>query len=168
MADLNTVRASAPAGVVIIETIEILHDSFAAPIRLTNQLEDVDVTLEATAPEDAGQEVTFTAVPFALVLPRAGDGGIQTIDITISNLDQIASNYLETAIENPGAVTLIYRIYMSDDTSAPAEDPPTRLELVSAVADFQQLVAKAKNADNINRKFPNIIYNIYDHPGLAR
>lgn len=168
MADLNTVRTSAPAGIVQVETIELMHDSFAAPIRLTNQLADFTATLEATAPLNAGQAVTFSAVPFALVLPRAGDGGIQTIDITISNLDQIASNYLETAIDNPGSITLIYRIYMSDDTTAPAEDPPTRLELVSAVADYQQLVVKAKNADNINRKFPNIVYNIYDHPGLAR
>jgi hypothetical protein len=168
LADLNTVRASAPAGIVQIETLEILHDSFPAPIRLTNQLEDIDVTLEATAPLNAGQVVTFTAVPFALVLPRAGDGAIQTIDITISNLDQIASNYLETAIENPGPVTLIYRMYLSDDTSEPAENPPTRLELVSGIADYQQLVVKAKNADNISRKFPTIVYNIYDHPGLVR
>lgn len=168
MADLNTVRASAPSGLVLIETLELLHASFPSPIRITNQLQDIQATLEASAPEDAGQAVTFTAASFQLILPRAGEGGSQSIDITISNIDQVAADYLQIAMDNPGPVTLIYRLYVSDDLSAPAEDPPTRLTLESAVADAQKVVAKARNADNINRKFPAYIYNIFEHPGLAR
>lgn len=168
MPDLNTVRASAPAGVVIVETLEFLHDSFPSPIRLANEFADFAATLEASAPEDAGQEVTFEASRFALLLPRAGDAGSESIDITVSNIDRTASDYLQIAMENPGPVTVIYRIYLSSDTSGPAEDPPTRLTLDSAKATVTEVVAKAKNADNINRKFPSIVYNIYDHPGLAR
>ncbi|MDP2141267.1 MAG: DUF1833 family protein [Gammaproteobacteria bacterium] len=168
MPDLNTVRASAPAGVVIVETLEFLHDSFPSPIRLVNDFAAFDATLEATAPEDASTEVSFEASRFALVLPRAGDAGTETIDITISNVDQVASDYLQIAMDNPGPITVIYRIFLSTDTSGPAEDPPTRLTLDSAIATATEVVAKARNSDNINRKFPSINYNIYDHPGLSR
>jgi len=168
MPDLNTVRASAPAGVVIVETLEFLHDDFPAPIRLVNQFSDFDATLESTAPENPSEEVTFEASMFDLVLPRAGDAGTETIDITVSNVDQVAADYLQIAMDNPGPITVIYRIYLSTDTSAPAENPPTMLTLESAVATADQVVAKARNSDNINRKFPSIIYNIYDHPGLSR
>lgn len=168
MPDLNTVRASAPAGEVIVETLEFLHDSFPAPIRLVNDYQDFAATLEASAPEDPSTEVTFSASRFALVLPRAGDAGTETIDVTVSNVDQIASDYLQIAMDNPGPITLIYRIYLASATSAPAENPPTRLTLESAEATAATVVAKARNADNINRKFPGIYYNIYDHPGLSR
>jgi hypothetical protein len=166
--ELNTVRASAPAGIVLIETLELLHPAFGAPIRITNQLQEVVATLEDSAPQNPGEVVPFQSVSFALVLPRAGDGGDQTIDITISNIGQGASARLEEAMASPGPITVIYRLYTSDDLSGPAEDPPTRLTLDSAIADSQKVVAKARNADNINRKFPSIIYNVFDHPGLAR
>lgn len=168
MADLNTVRASAPTDIVLVETLELLHDSFPAPIRITNQLQEITATLEATAPLNPGETVVFQPISFQLVLPREGDGGSQTLDITVSNVDQVAADALQIAMENPGPVTVIYRVYTSDDYSEPAVNPPTTLILESAAADAQKLVAKARNADNISRKFPRYIYNIYDHPGLAR
>ena len=168
MADLNTVRASAPTDIVLIETLELLHDSFPAPIRITNQLQAITASLEDTAPANPGATVTFQPISFQLVLPRAGDGGSQTLDITISNVDQVAANALQIAMDNPGPVTVIYRLYTSDNLTEPAENPPTTLVLESAVADSQKLVAKARNNDNISRKFPKDIYNIYDHPGLSR
>lgn len=168
MPSLNEVRASAPAGIVIVETLEIYHASFPEPIRICNQLHDFTATLEDSAPRDAGEEVAFSASSFALVLPRAGSSGIQTINIKISNIDLMASDHLEIALENPGAVSIIFRIYLSSDTSGPAENPPTTLTLQSAVADSTFLTAKAKNSDNINRKFPSLVYNSFDHPGLSR
>lgn len=168
MSDLNTVRASAPSGVVIVETLEVIHASFTSPIRITNQLQDFTGTLEADAPNDGGTPVTFSPAAFDLVLPNSDTGGAEVIDVSISNIDQQAADRLEEAIANPGPVTLIYRVYLSSDTSVPAIDPPTRLSVESATADVSTLRAKAKNADNINRKFPGIIYNTFDHPGLAR
>jgi len=168
MSDLNTVRASAPGGVVVVETLEVLHDSFPAPIRVTNQLEAFAATLEASAPLNASEEVTFQPAYFELVLPNANNGGTEVIDVNITNIDQVAADRMEIAILNPGPVTLIFRVYLSTDTSAPAINPPTRLNIESAVADHVSLRAKARNADNINRKFPGWVYNTFDHPGLAR
>ncbi|OFE11375.1 hypothetical protein PHACT_12520 [Pseudohongiella acticola] len=168
MSNLNTVRASAPSGIVIVETLEVLHDSFPSPIRVTNQLEAFSATLEDTAPHDAGQLVAFQPAYFELILPNANNGGTEIIDVNITNIDQVAADRMEIAMANPGPVSLIFRVYLSSDTSGPAIDPPTRLTIESAAADYVSLRAKAKNADNINRKFPGWVYNTFDHPGLAR
>lgn len=170
MPDLNTVRASAPAGVVLVKTIEFHHASFAAPIRITSQPPTFSATLEATAPVNASEEVAFDYAKFELVLPKSGDQGQSTIDIQMSNVDRVVSAFLEVVISNPGPVTLIYREYFSTDTAGPAEDPPLRLSLVGAEADNEthMIQLHAKNADNLFQRFPHKVYNIYDHPGLSR
>lgn len=167
MSDLDTVRASAPAGVVLVETLEILNPNFP-PIRITNQIEPWTATLEATAPVDAGETVTFEPLPFEAVLPDMSSGGTEVIDVLVSNVDQQASDVLEMVIDNPSVVTLILRFYLSTDTSQPAVNPPVQLSIVSGVADVESMRIKAKNEDNINQKFPRWVYNTFDHPGLAR
>ncbi len=153
---------------VLIHTLELLHDSFSAPVRITNALDDVDATLEATAPEDASSTVTFEAVPFNLVLPKVENNPQQGIQITISNIDRVASARLDEAIENPTPITVIYRIYLAGDLTGPAVDPPDQLTIHSAVTDKRQCVAQARSFDVINRIFPNITYNSATFPGLIR
>ena len=153
---------------VLIHTLELLHSTFAAPVRITNALSDVDATLEATAPEDPSTLVTFEAVPFSLVLPNIEDNPKQSLQLRISNIDQVASARLDDAIDDPTPITAIYRVYLAGDLSGPAIDPPDQLTITSAVVDKREAVAQATSFDVINRPFPNTTYNAESHPGLVR
>lgn len=163
---LNIARASAPSSVVIIECIEIRHDSFPAPIRLTNQRADVVATLEATAPEDASTAVTFTAAYFDLTLPRQGAQGTQSLNLVLGNVDKAVRQHLDIAVANPTPITVIYRHYLSTDTSAPAVDPPPRLTFRGATADVFTVNAEAATVDWINGKLHSRKYTLLDFPGL--
>ena len=168
--ELKTVYVSAPTDTdkIIVETLELLCDSFSAPIRITNQKSDFTATLESTAPVDASTSVTFTATEFNLKRPSTGDNPTQTFDIKISNIDKLASGTLEQAIDTPNKITMIYRVYVYGTTSGPAIDPPAEMALESAVADSRMLVAKARTADVINKPFPTIVYDANNFPGLIR
>lgn len=163
---LQVARASSPSNVVIVDCIEILHDSLAGPLRLTNQREDFTATLEATAPENPGQQVTFTAAYFQLTLPREGAQGIQNLTLTVGNVNKDAVRLLEKASASPGPITVIYRHYLSNDPSGPAVDPPPRLAIQSATADPFVVQAQASTVDWINKKIHQRTYTLEEFPGL--
>ena len=150
----------------LIHCLELLHDSFDAPLRITNSREDQTVTHEASAPEDPSTAVSYSAVPFSLVLLKIEDNPEQGIEIRVSNIDKAASDLLDIAVDNPTPITAIYRLYVAGDTSAPAQDPPDTLSIHSAVANKRELVAHARSYDVINRKFPNIYYDAENFPAL--
>lgn len=164
--DLNIARASAPSDVVIIEAIEIRHASFPAPIRLTNQKSNLTATLEASAPSNAGEAVTFTSAHFELTLPRQGAQGNQSLKMVIGNVDKTVRQHLDIAVANPTPITVIYRHFLSSDTSAPAVDPPPRLTFKGATADVFTVNAEASTVDWINNKLHKRKYTLEDYPGL--
>jgi hypothetical protein len=163
---LQRARASAPAYEIILDTIEIRHASFPAPIRLVRGDTDLQATLEASAPENAGEQVTFTHAGFELVLPRAGQDGFQMLTLNIGNIDKAVMRHLEIASANPGPVTVIFRQYLLSDTSGPAIDPPAVLDIESAVADPFVVQAQAKSENWLNQNVHSIMYDLTRFKGL--
>lgn len=162
------VQGAGDSDSVLVHTLELLHDSFTSPVRITNQLDDVVATLEATAPLNPSTAVTFSAVPFSLVLPKVENNPSQALQLRISNIDQVASARLDIAVENPTPVTAIYRVYLAGDLTDPAIDPPDQLQLTKAVADARELVAEAISFDLLNQPLHQQYYNAEDFPGLIR
>ena len=163
---LQVARASSPSNVVIVDCIEIRHESFPGPVRLTNQKTDFMATLEATAPDGAGTQVTFKASYFDLTLPREGGQGVQSLSLTVGNVDKEATKLLELAAANPTPIQVIYRHYLSHDSSAPAVDPPSRLTIQNATVDPFLVHGQASTVDWINKKIHKKTYDLTEFPGL--
>lgn len=163
---LQVARVAAPAGEIIVDTIEILHADFTAPVRLAKYPVDFTGTLEATAPVGAGTSVTFVAAGFELVLPKAGADGVQTLTLQLGNIDKRILQHLEIASANPSPITVIFRQYLLSDPSGPAIDPPAQLEIESAVADPFVVSAQAKSENWLNTKVHTYMYDLDKFKGL--
>lgn len=165
---LKEAYASAPAGVFILETIELRHPTFDAPFRLVRDSRDLNATLEADAPLNGGEEVLFTAFPFQIRLPSISDRSIAEATVTIDNIGRELTDMIEKATESLQPIRLSYRPYLSTDTSAPHYNRPLHLTLTDIRVDVFRVQARAGFSDIANKNMPSILYEAETFKGLAR
>lgn len=119
--------ATVDATEVILPTLEILHstiveDGRPAPIRAVRNNEDMVFRLEESAPLDAGEAVTFKAVPFGIDFPRIGKLGAEA-PIWIDNVNREVARYLEPATKLNESVVVIFRGYLKSDPDTVGHGP---------------------------------------------
>lgn len=171
---LAEVYASATATQPELITIALYHSSFkddsgaATAIYCVNDFAPLVATIEYGAALHAGQAVTFHPVPFAFVRPEEADGAAPPeVLLEIDNAAREISPYLKTAAHSGEPITLIARVYLASDTSAPHEIPPLQLVLRNVTVAGQKITCKASYGDLINRRFPAKEYTRRSHPGLV-
>lgn len=155
-------------------TLAFYHSNFVDdvgdPIALyvVNDFEPLVATIEAGAPLDAGQAVTFEPVPMRVVFPEeSADNRSPGAVIEISNVLRELSPYLRAAAGTMEPVRLIVRTYLPHDTSAPHEMPPLSLELTGANTDGVNVRFGANYGDVTNFPFPAVAYTAEGFPALA-
>lgn len=166
--------ATARVDRVMLATYELRHPAFEDEngdlyaIRIVNDHADLVAKLEATAPVDAGQAVTFTALPVRVSGPDESESG-QTPAFTfaIDGVSQLLVQQLDLALATLVPVSVTERIYASDDLSAPAVTPVLTMTLRDVVATDTQVTAKAVFYDPSNQGFPGQEYTSVQHPGLS-
>lgn len=159
--------ASAPPGAVALHTLELYHPTWAGAVRIVQDDRDLVAALEAHAPVQAGQTVTFAACPFRFALPAVGDGP-QTLSIRIDNVSRDLMPLLEAAdLAHPVPVRITYRPYLASDLSGPQMDPPLTLDVRSVSVDQMSVTCTCAHADWLNRRFPRGVYTIERFPGIA-
>lgn len=151
--------ATAQSDVLFWDTIEIRNPD-ADPVYLIQDRVNRDLTLET------GVTVTFIACGFRLSLPSSGDNGVQELGVSIDNVDRGISQFLRQIAESSEDIRLIYRPYMSSDTTRPQMDPPLVLFLSDIVVNAIEVVGRAAFADILNRKFLTETYNPRRFPAL--
>lgn len=165
---LKEAYASADVSVVIINTLEIRHPAFVEPIRVVSDYAPVSAKLEANAPLNAGQVVTFQPFAFEMTLPEVMDKGVPELSLKIDNVSREIIQNIELAIPQPDKLEVTYRAYLSNDmlTNGPHNDPPLHLTITSIEADAMAIQARASIADFVNKKFPSQEYDETRFPGL--
>ncbi len=165
---LQEAYASAPSNDVIYHTLEIRHPAFTTPIRVVRDNQDITARLEAAAPENGGELVTFVGFAFDLVRPEVTSTGIPQCAIEIDNVSREILANIELAVtdtDNPIEVT--YREYLASDlNTGPENDPPMTLTITQITADVFRVRAVASFADIGNRRFPREEYTAERFPGL--
>ena len=165
--------ASSPSDVVILHTLELRHPNFMdddgkpMAIRLVRDNQDLNATLEAGAPLDAGQTVTFIAMGFDLTLPPVDTIPVPEITITIDNVSGRLMPYLDKAIDSGDKIEVTYRPYLSNDTSCPHMVPPITLVLSDVEANVMRVTGRARLLDVGNKRFPSKNYNAKCFPNLT-
>lgn len=167
-AALQEAYASAPVDDIVYHTLEIRHPDFAAPIRVVRDHADLDATLEASAPEDASTEVTFTRFAFDFVRPEMSSAGVPQMTIEIDNVDRSIVANIEAAMASTERITVIYREFLSGDLSAPQNDPPITLTVLSITADVFRVRAVCGWYNLENARFPTTEYSAETYPGLIQ
>ena len=155
--------ASAPPGIVLYQTLEIINPDASWIPRLTNQRKDKYLPLTA-----GGSPVLFSAAGFEITLPSSGENGTQEIDFSIQSVDRRVTEYISEIINSTETTRSIYREYLSTDTSAP--QGTWNLVVYNFSATAQGATFSAKVVDFLNRAFPKSSesYNTSRFPTLGR
>lgn len=159
--------ATAPAGQVILHTLEFRHPAFTAPLRVVNDHQDFVGTLEDDAPANPNTAVTFTAFAFEFVPPDVdSSGSLPEITIAIDNVSREILSYMELAANSANLIEVTYRPYLSNDPTEPQMNPPLTLTIRTVEADIFRITAKASFGDFVNKAFPATLYDATRFPAL--
>lgn len=154
--------ASAPADQVVLYTYEITHSTFEDRILIVNDFHPLFATLET------GEEVEFIPCPVLVTAPEQSDNGASpAIDVQIDGVSGMLAERLDAAIVTHEKIGIIERVYVSNDTSAPATVPPLSLTLRDVEVSETTVKASAAYDDPVNKGFPAKDYNIREYPGLT-
>lgn len=165
---LKRTYATAPTDTVVYHTIEIHHASFDAPIRLVQGWEAITATLEATAPENAGEAVEFSPLYFEFDLPPVRAEEVPYMEVQIRDASRLIVEPLEAAQADPSPIRMIYRPYLSSDFTTPQMSPPLDLyfERIGVSTSESTVTGHATFDDFRNRAFPAKNYTPGEFPGL--
>lgn len=160
--------ASAPSTSIIYHTLELYHPSFTVPIRVVRDVDDLDATLEATAPRDASTEVTFSGFQFNFTKPEISTSGVPQCTVEIDNVSREILAQIEAAIASGSQelITVTYREFLSDDLGQPENDPPLTLTISDINANPFKITATAGFPNMANKRFPGEDYTAEVYPGL--
>lgn len=158
--------ATAPAGEIILHTLEFRHPEFVTPLRVVRDRADLDATLEADAPENGGEEVTFVQYAFDLELPDVTNGSSPELLLTIDNVSRDIMAYLDLAANSQDLIEVTYRAYLSTDTSTPQNDPPLTMFLREVECDIFRITARCGFGNFANSPFPRDVYDLQRFAGL--
>lgn len=139
-------------------TLAFYHPLMAEPVYVVNDFDPLTATLEADAPVDGGNAVTFQPVPMAITLPTEDDARTGEVRIEVGNVSRLLMPHLAAVATSQDPVEVICRIYLASDLTAPHETPPLRVVLRQASATATMITALAGFGDIANRKFPAIDY----------
>lgn len=163
---LQEAYATAPAGDVILFTLEFRHPTFVTPLRVVRDRADLTATLESTAPLNPSEEVTFVQWSFDLELPDVTSGSSPELLLTIDNVSTEILGYLDSAANSSDLIEVTMRIYLADDTSSPQNDPPLTVTLKDVECDIFRITARCGFGDFANRPFPREVYDLTRFAGL--
>ena len=153
--------ACAPAGAVLLDTLQVSHPSLESSLWLVRNLEDVTLYLET------GLAQLFTACGFTVALPGAGDKGLQDLEVNIDNTNLAASDFIQSVSASPSPVKLTYRPYLANDHSGPQMDPPLVLYLSEVHIAVTEVQCRATFADIVNTTFPRERYTRGRFPSIG-
>jgi hypothetical protein len=123
-AAMQEAYAANPAGVSVIETIELDHVTFATPVRIATGVQD-DISLPLSL---GGATALFRALQISVTLPGVGEDGPTPMRLRIDNVSSFLLPYIRDAVQSTEPIALTYRAYASDDLTQPG-DVVTAMEL---------------------------------------
>lgn len=152
----------------MLDALELYHP-LVGRIRFVNDNVSLFATLEAGAPEDGGVEVEWLAKRFRLVPPDESDAADNpNWAVSIDNISGMVSGALKTTRGSLVPWILTARVYASDDTSGPAQTPPTVVELRSVNSDPSTVSLVFNYGDPGNVGIPALTFKRSLYPGLVR
>lgn len=164
---LREAYASAPSNVTIYHTLELRHPAFSSPIRVVRDNANLLARLETSAPANPGEQVEFIAFAFDFNKPDVSATGVPQIQLEIDNVDRAIVANIEAAMASTELVKLTYREYISTDLTAPQNDPPVHMTILTISADVFRVRCTAGFANLLNYRFPRTEYDADVFPGLV-
>lgn len=163
-----------PIDYAMLDCYELRHSGFLdehgalyVP-RIVNNMEDIEATLEADAPANPGETVTFVAMPVSAGgLDESDSGQAPALSISFDGVSPLIVQQLDYALEGLEPVFMSVRVYASNDFAAPAFMPVLHLTLRDVSVTETKVTARATFYDPTNLGFPRKEYSRFRYPGLT-
>jgi hypothetical protein len=165
-AALAEAYATAPAGAVVLDTLEIWHPAFTSALRIVNDEVALQGRLEAGAPRQAGEIVTFLALAFKLRPPEITPDSVPVLEVEIDATDRMIVAEIDAAVATLDPVEVVWRRYLLEDAGTGPGYVVGGMVLISTSATPGRMVAQAGWPDLINEAFPRLDYTRETFPTL--
>lgn len=153
--ELQQVYANGSPTVRVLETLELQHHTFSSALRIVNDVQGWWLQIETNS-----TPVRFESFPFSVVDPPQNSRGVQSLQLSIDNVDGAMVEKLEGTQDGLNVpIKLVYRVYLSNDNTGPQNDPPLTMEIRQISVDNLKVVATATNDNLQNKRFPNQSYD---------
>lgn len=150
-ADLEDFYRFAPETVYTIRTVEIYHPDVGV-LRYCEPYSNKSLTLEAGAPRNASQAVTFTAVSLELNEPSEGLNKTSSITASFPMAGTQISEIIDQIDDYLTPIEFIYRKYVSTDLSEPGQTPSyTYISAISFDGDSNVTLTAASDNGAVRR-----------------
>jgi hypothetical protein len=151
--------ASCPPSSRVYFTLEIWQSSFDAPARVVaNVGADMAFGIEAGAPFNAGETVTFLACPFSAEYPEQREGQPPSTKIKIDNVNRELVPKIRAALGTRQYIQILYREYLGSDLTEPAYGP-IEFQLTNVQMTGASLTGTAMVKNLTNKRFPRLDKN---------
>jgi hypothetical protein len=169
---LKKAAAAAPIDYAVLYAYELYHPSMAEPARIVNNMVPIEAGLEADAPRNPSEVVTFMASAIRVSRPPEGDqSDAPQINIEIDNVSSVLTQALRVARSTPAYALqpweLIERIYCSNDLTAPDQLPPMTVTLTNVSYNATTATLTASFGDPVNVSVPRETFKPEQYVGLA-
>jgi len=177
---IEEARASASVDQFELVTFELLHPAFVDEnndpdsIRGVLDQQDWDLELEAAAPLNGGQTVTFKAMGFRIIRPAQEEAGLGQVRLSFDHVSREVQPWLDEAVSVRADGELIIRTWLATRnmgtgaytaTGGPAEIlKGLTVRDVVMRGNSIELTAHFKDVTNIG--FPRRKFGLDDWPGL--
>jgi hypothetical protein len=149
----------------ILDTLELDHPTFPAPLRFVNGVPIKDLYETVNLPVvPGGPAVPFTVVPFSFTRPSFDEGGASKAKLRVDNVSRALQEPLDEAVASDQPLTVIYRNYSTNDDDNPEVISGLRMSNVALSA----LSAEGElSYEEIEMKaFPGETYSFDQYPGI--
>jgi hypothetical protein len=163
IAAMEEAYATQPVGEHVIETLELDHETFDAPVRIaTNTPDFADINLPLVLDADP---VAFLATQVNVTPPGMTADGPTPMRVRVDNVGSLLLPYCRAAIQSTGAISVTYRAYLASDLTQPGEvysglelrDVDLGSSAAEGVVGFREIERQA---------FPLATYSAQYFPGL--
>lgn len=153
----------------VVNALEFRHPTFAAPLRIVQGMDEITCVLEADAPVDAGQSVTFSAFAFQSDEPGITTDPDNALNIRLDGISGIFQEAFATASESnvPISVTirpLMYDVFAKGNGAIQAS---YHVEVQEIRSNMTSVAVKCGFSNPANKAFPNVVYSEQTNPSLV-
>lgn len=164
--------ASVDPDAIMLWTVELHHSTFLddldqqIAIRVVDNVDDMNFTLDDDAPLDPGDSVLFKACPFSWDGPDLDEDGTPFITVKLDNIEGELSKYLPQVIQTLEPVVAILRGYFADSPET-LETEPVYYDMRDFTQQAGAVTVKAYAKSLSSRPIPTLTYTPDKHPSLA-
>ncbi len=160
--------ARADGSTVNLWALEFRHPSFTAPIRIVQSRVDIDLTLEASAPIDAGASQTFTAAGFQIKAPDVDSEPDSIMNAQVDGVSGEIHPLIQAASKTSIPVEMTAREFVYNVRTATVTTMLQNiyLQFRGSATDKQTIVMRFGYTNSANKAFPNKIYTPESNRGL--